>query len=215
MAKNFKGSLIGGFDLLRVPDAPTVSGTAGADSIDVVFTDPSDVGGGSITSRTASATDSGGTVSTATGTGTTVTISSLSTGSFTIGGFVTNDFGNSVASATVSVSVFLDRALFFGGHGAANDNRIDYIAIASTANAQDFGDLGTLIEGSSGGAASSTRGVVGAKNSNVIQYVTFASLGNTSDFGDRTLSNNAYTCLSNSTRGVLAIVIYSISFLVV
>ena len=51
-----KGGLLGGSDILRLPDVPTVSGTAGADSIDVVFTDPSDIGGGSITSRTASAT---------------------------------------------------------------------------------------------------------------------------------------------------------------
>jgi len=28
MAKNFKGSLIGGFDQLKAPDAPTISVTA-------------------------------------------------------------------------------------------------------------------------------------------------------------------------------------------
>ena len=54
MAKNFKGSLIGGFDLLRVPDAPTISSiTENSTELVVVFTDPLDVGGAAISSYTA------------------------------------------------------------------------------------------------------------------------------------------------------------------
>ena len=189
-----KGGLLGGSDILRTPDAPTVSGTAGADSIDVVFTDPSDTGGGSITSRTASATDSGGTTTTATGTGTTVTISSLSTGSFTVGGFVTNNFGNSVASDTVSVEIFFDRAIYMGGYSQSSyDTRIDYITIASTGNAANFGTC-TACSALNGGIASSTRGVFGEDTSyqKDYQYITFASTGNAANFGDLINRNTEY-----------------------
>ena len=211
MAKNFKGSLIGGFDLLRLPDAPTVSGTAGADSIDVVFTDPSDVGGGSITSRTASAT-TGGTTTTATGTGTTVTVTSLSAATYTVGGFVTNDFGNSLDSATVSVQILFDRAVFFGGAGN-DDTRMDYVSVASTGNASTFGTCSACTR-LSGGIGSTTRGVVGSevgyqKN---YQYVTIASTGNAQDFGELINRNVPYphnwggnyspANFSNGTRGL-------------
>ena len=155
-----KGGLLGGSDILRLPDVPTVSGTAGADSIDVVFTDPSDVGGGSITSRTASAT-ADGTTTTATGTGTTVTITSLSAATYTVGGFITNDFGSSPDSATVSVQILFDRAVFMGGYNASSYNtRIDYITIASTGNAVNFGTC-TACSALTGGIGSTTRGVFG------------------------------------------------------
>ena len=59
MAKNFKGGFIGGFDQLRAPDAPTISVTAGSSQVSVAFTNPSDTGGGHITSYTATAIASG------------------------------------------------------------------------------------------------------------------------------------------------------------
>ena len=54
-----KGGLLGGSDILRIPDAPTISATAGNAQIEVAFTNPSDVGGGAISSYTATATASG------------------------------------------------------------------------------------------------------------------------------------------------------------
>ena len=206
-----KGGLLGGSDILRLPDVPTVSGTAGADSIDVVFTDPSDIGGGSITSRTASAT-TGGTTTTATGTGTTVTITGLSPATFTVGGFITNDFGNSPDSDTVSVQILFDRAVFFGGAG--NDNtRMDYVSVASTGNASTFGTCSACTR-LSGGIGSTTRGVVGSEEGyqKNYQYVTIASTGNAQDFGELINRNTSYPSnwggiyspanFSNGTRGL-------------
>ena len=201
-----KGGLLGGSDILRLPDTPEVSGTAGADSIDVVFTDPSDVGGGSITSRTASAT-ADGTTTTATGTGTTVTITSLSAATYTVGGFITNDFGNSPDSSTVSVQILFDRAIVAGGTGATNRNTtIDYFAIASTGNASDFGDCASTTSAQNGGMGSTTRGVFssGTAYSADYQYITFASTGNGTDFGDIQYSPYFPTSFSNETRGIVS-----------
>ena len=67
-------------------------------------------------------------------------------------------------------------------------NVIDYITIATTGNATDFGDTVQAGEGYSG-SSSSTRGIwsggyVQPANQNVIQYITIASTGNAADFGD-------------------------------
>jgi len=207
-----KGGFLGGFDQLKIPDAPTVSGSAGADSIDVVFTDPTNVGSGAITSRTATATDSGGTITTATGTGTTVTVTSLSSGTFTVGGFVSNTFGSGTSSATVSVAVLFDRAVFMGGYNASSYNTtIDYITIASTGNAVNFGDC-TACSALTGGIGSTTRGVFGEDTSyqQDYQYITFASTGNAANFGDLYAINyesgGIYfpAFFSNSTRGIVS-----------
>ena len=70
------------------------------------------------------------------------------------------------------------------------ENVIDYITIASTGNAQDFGDASTTTN-ATGGGASSTRGVfIGGEDANPgynsIHYVTFASSGGAIDFGELT-----------------------------
>jgi hypothetical protein len=79
-----------------------------------------------------------------------------------------------------------------GGGGGANPfarvNTIDYVTMASTGNAQDFGDLSYAPNGAMG-CSSLTRGIfAGGKNSsgsfNTIDYVTIASTGNAQDFGD-------------------------------
>jgi hypothetical protein len=74
------------------------------------------------------------------------------------------------------------RGLYFGGHGG--DGMIDYVTIASTGNAQDFGDLDG---GGNGGAAgnNATRAVY-ANNYDDLEYVTIQTLGNSTDFGDVT-----------------------------
>ena len=55
MGVNKKGGLVGGFDQLRAPDAPTISVSAGDASVTVTITNPSDTGGGNITSYAVSA----------------------------------------------------------------------------------------------------------------------------------------------------------------
>jgi hypothetical protein len=87
---------------------------------------------------------------------------------------------------------------------------MDYVTIASSGNAADFGDL----SGSRGfrlaGCGSSTRGVFGGgenqsnQYSNVIDYITFASTGNASDFGDLIQANQQLGACSSPTRGLFA-----------
>ena len=74
-----------------------------------------------------------------------------------------------------------------GNDGAPNYTNltsVDYITIASTGNAADFGDLnsGGLTGTKVRGASSETRGTFIKSSS--IGYVTIASLGNSTDFGD-------------------------------
>ena len=73
-------------------------------------------------------------------------------------------------------------------------NNIDYVTIASTGNAIDFGD--SLLGGFGAGGSSPTRGVAGGgyfANSptgevggftNIIDFVQIATTGNAVDFGD-------------------------------
>ena len=109
------------------------------------------------------------------------------------------------------------RGLFCGGYETpANGvvNKIDYITMASTGNAQDFGDLTEIVSGCVGGVLSShTRGLValGAINdnpsqavTNIINYVTIATTGNAADFGDMTLARNNFMSASSLTRGVIS-----------
>jgi hypothetical protein len=72
-------------------------------------------------------------------------------------------------------------------NGYPTVNVIDYITIATTGNALDFGDLVTsLYSMASGNINSTTRGCFAGGNghSTVIQYITIATLGNSIDFGD-------------------------------
>ena len=84
------------------------------------------------------------------------------------------------------------RGLFFGGDTNPSSptitNVIDYITIASTGDAIDFGDLsGTRYDVA--GASSPVRGIMAssgdlANNPETIEYVTISTTGNTQDFGD-------------------------------
>ena len=74
------------------------------------------------------------------------------------------------------------------GTGGAEQNVLDYVTIASTGNATDFGDS-TLNRRGQGGCSSPTRGLTaggftGSVNTNSIDYVTIANTGNATDFGD-------------------------------
>ena len=107
------------------------------------------------------------------------------------------------------------RGLFAGGYGGPSPlngvNTIGYITIASTGDAQNFGDLFTGAY-SNAGTSSNTRAVFagGADGpaagdmQNVIEYVTIATLGNAQDFGDLTGANENIRGTSNKVRGVFA-----------
>lgn len=120
-------------------------------------------------------------------------------------------FGNlSQSRADLAACSSSTRGLFGGGFiysgGYVRENTIDYITIASTGNAIDFGDL-TSSRAGLASCSSSTRGIfAGGDNpssyTNVIDYVTIASVGNAIDFGDLTQARYDVSGCSNSTRGV-------------
>ena len=135
-----RGGFIGQ-DGLNAPDSPTsVSATAGDAQADVSFTAPTDVGGSAITGYRAQSNTGIG----ASGTSSPITVTGLSNGtSYTFNVWAINAFGYSApsdASGSVTPAV-LQRALFGGGTTGSVVNTIDYIEIATTGNASDFGDL--------------------------------------------------------------------------
>ena len=88
----------------------------------------------------------------------------------------------------------------------ANINVIEYITIASTGNATDFGDF-TATSAQKGGTANLTRAVfgggqVGGPTSNVIEFVTIASTGNGTDFGDLTVARKFVGACSDGHGGL-------------
>ena len=100
------------------------------------------------------------------------------------------------------------RGMSGGGNAGAPSysNVIDYITIANTGNATDFGDLSVARNalGGSGGAGRGTwwGGWLGSR-SDTIDYVTAASTGNASDFGNMTVERSPYQAVCGSgTRGV-------------
>ena len=100
------------------------------------------------------------------------------------------------------------RGLFTGGYDQpALKDTIDYVTIASTGNALDFGNL-TDARLLPGALASSVRGLIGGGTdpsvSNIIDHVTILSRGNASDFGDLTVARRAMASFSNNVRGIWA-----------
>lgn len=102
------------------------------------------------------------------------------------------DFGDLISNAYLTSSCSSSTRGLFGGGQSTNDpntpiNVIQYITIASTGNATDFGDLAATRYGLAA-CSSTTRGVFGggyeANYSNRIEYVTISSVGNATDFGD-------------------------------
>jgi len=97
------------------------------------------------------------------------------------------------------------RAVFMGGN--VGNNTIDYITIATTGNAINFGDLNTNTESNGGNIASTTRGITFAGELsgriNDIQYITIASTGNATDFGDALNAAYWMAGISSDTRGLL------------
>lgn len=97
-----------------------------------------------------------------------------------------------------------------GESGATISNVIDYVTIATTGNATDFGDLLERRYVINNGCSSSTRGLFfgGSEESttyvNKIEYITIATTGNATDFGDTTYSAYGMGSLASPTRAVSA-----------
>ena len=88
------------------------------------------------------------------------------------------------------------RGLCMGGYAPGQGsggrvNNMDYVTIASSGTAADFGDLTSYMNGNDCGCSSSTRAMRGggynpAGTHNIIDYVEIMTLGNALDFGDTT-----------------------------
>ena len=121
-----------------------------------------------------------------------------------ITGKTASSFGNldtakrgttSLASAT--------RAVCCGGRTPTVQAVMEYITIASTGNAQDFGDITVRASDctSMTSGASPTRGLMtGGNTQTEISYITIASTGNDQDFGDLAVASNGRQGCTNSTR---------------
>ena len=86
-------------------------------------------------------------------------------------------------------------------------NFIDFVTIANSSNATDFGDQ-TAEKGYHAGLSNETRGIIaGGYNDSVgkqdvIEYITIATLGNAQDFGDLTTSRMQLAATGSTTRGL-------------
>ena len=97
--------------------------------------------------------------------------------------------------------------MFGGGVAPSITNTIDYVTIASTGNAADFGDL---IQTAAYHSCTSngSRGIFAGGDPtstflNTIQYVTISTTGNSSDFGDMT-TIGAYRSATSDSHGGLS-----------
>ena len=114
------------------------------------------------------------------------------------------DFSGTISSRT--------RGCFAGGYfptGQVRHNVIDYVTIASTGNAADFGDL-TRTSNSGAPLSSATRALYGGgyypsnNRTNIIDYFTIASTGNAVDYGDLTDETRHAGSCASPTRGIFA-----------
>ena len=79
---------------------------------------------------------------------------------------------------------------------------IDYVTIATTGDATDFGDL--TVQRAPTGASSPTRGLFlgGVPGQNVVDYIEIPTTGNSIDFGDLTAGTGDGTAISNGHGGL-------------
>ena len=100
-------------------------------------------------------------------------------------------------------AMYGSRGVFGGGNGRSNV--MDYITIASTGNATDFGDL-SAAKDLLGACSSGSRGLFGGGSTgstiNVIDYITVANTGNATDFGNLTSSRFGLSACSSVLRGL-------------
>ena len=136
-----------------------------------------------------------------------------------------NDFGELIQGAwSGSGASNNTRGLFIGGYYPGttdfagtirNFRKIQFVEIASTGDATEFGEVTENGVRENGALASPTRAVrLGGKTTTVapswsnevksIDFVTIATKGDAQDFGELIEKNAAGTACSNSTRGIHA-----------
>ena len=122
-----------------------------------------------------------------------------------------SDFGDSTQTSRQQAGVSNGtRAVFGGGYVEQSApylrDVMDYVTIAHTGDAQDFGNLSNASRVTAS-VNSSTRGVFGLAHpgaGNILDFITISTTGNITDFGDRIVASDYPTATSNSTRGLFA-----------
>jgi len=108
-----------------------------------------------------------------------------------------------ISSDSPEVQTGGTRGITGGGQTPSQINTIDYITIATTGNATDFGDLPNVAS-ELAGCSSRTVGLWGSSGPAVIDInkVTISSTGNAAQFGDLSTNRFQSSACSSSTRGV-------------
>ena len=126
------------------------------------------------------------------------------------------DFGDLSTFRVISnAGSNVTRGLFFAGTAQFGSytrvDTVDYITIANTGNATDFGNLIRANAGPGAGFASTTRAIYGGgafgggtSRDDSIDYFTIASAGNGTDFGNLSAGNEGVNGCSSNTRGLFA-----------
>ena len=115
------------------------------------------------------------------------------------------DFGDLVCGSVwgSGAGASSTRGVFWGGENQYT--KLDYVTIATTANATSFG---TSSNQSNQGTcmSSETRAVFVLTGGNIMEYVTIATTGNTTDFGDQGIDDNLSrpAGLASPTRGIVS-----------
>ena len=124
------------------------------------------------------------------------------------------DFGNLTQARTNDPNAVASptRGCIAGGSNEPSSsvyNIIDFITIATTGNAEDFGDLSQTRDSAAAGS-NSIRGIFGGgryptSSQNYIDFITIATTGNAQDFGDLTTGADIGGACASTTRYVRAI----------
>ena len=127
----------------------------------------------------------------------------------------TEDFGDLTNARWIPApSSSFTRGVWSGGGGpnpgqifGAYVNFIDFVTIANSSNATDFGDM-TAYKGYHSGLSNETRGIIaGGYNDSVgkidvIEFITIATAGDAQDFGDLTAARMQLAAAGSPTRGL-------------
>ena len=127
--------------------------------------------------------------------------------------------GISIGEPRIGDTVLGTQVYFSGDRGIfatsitpapASRNQIEYISMASSGNAVDFGDATNSLT-FPGAAGNQTRALFGPSERSApvgysarVDYVQFSTKGNAANFGSLTVARSQSAGLSNSTRGVFA-----------
>ena len=125
-----------------------------------------------------------------------------------------NDFGDlGRRGRFINATSNNTRGTFMGGHWPgytpAASNIIDFVTIASTGDAADFGDL-ILGRSANGCCSSPTRGFTAGSQgfgpafplTNTIESIVFSTTGNATSFGNLTAVSQSQGSFSSTTRGL-------------